>query len=203
MSGWGDLVTTALLGTDRRPVPSDLPVAWGQFTPGREAADPASTVLDLAARHRAVAQSGAPLDSWPAPTAAPDERLALAPRAAQDLLAGMLSTPEPGVVNLWLAACADRGLGAATEHWARLAALATRNALYDRALLAAVLGPRGRWFLGQNPQWAQLLSTEPPEAPAPAPRREDPGTGQIERTVRARLDIQDAFESPTTEMMKP
>jgi hypothetical protein len=29
MTVWEDVVTTGLIGTDRRPVPDDLPQSWG------------------------------------------------------------------------------------------------------------------------------------------------------------------------------
>ena len=54
MAGWQDLVTTALLGTDRRPVPTGLPTLWA----GPATDDPTETVLARAARHRAAARAG-------------------------------------------------------------------------------------------------------------------------------------------------
>ena len=53
----------------------------------------------------------------------------------------------------------DQDLGVAPEHWSALADLAAGNPRVDRTLLASVLGVRGVWFVGQNPQWARLAST--------------------------------------------
>ena len=51
MTDWRDVVTTALLGTGRRPLPAGLPESWA--IPSEET-DPAVRLLDLAARHRAI-----------------------------------------------------------------------------------------------------------------------------------------------------
>ncbi|HEX8507937.1 MAG TPA: hypothetical protein VF635_00355, partial [Propionibacteriaceae bacterium] len=171
LTGWEDVVTSALLGTDRRPLPSSA-------TSGTQAThlDPARVLLDLAAAHRAVTLVGQPPRDCAAPPLAPSQVLSLAPSPAQDLLAGLLGTPEPALVNLWMAACAQRGLGVAAEHWARLAELAARATGYDRALLRQVLGGRGAWFLQQNPRWAQLASEQ--SAPAGTPGQLA-GTGPV------------------------
>ncbi len=175
MSGWPDLVTTALLGTDRRPVPTDLDLGWGAVRLSPAAPDAPSLVLSLAAAHWAAARAGAMLAHRPVTPEAPTERLPLAAPPAQDLLAGLLTKPDPGLVNAWLSCCATRGLGAAPELWPRLAILAARNSAYDRTLLVETLGPRGLWFLAQNPAWRRLLEpaaggskTSPPVDPAAA-----------------------------------
>ena len=173
MTGWSELVTTALLGTDRRPVPHDLPAAWAGADPTQEGADPTLQVLGLAARHRACAQAGATSARLAAPPTAPAERLALAPPEAQELLRELLRRPEPTVVNLWLTECAGRSLGAAPDLWPRLAQLAARNREYDRAALLEVLGPRGRWFLSRFPDGARLVTV-------PSAAASEPSTGTTE-----------------------
>ena len=172
MSSWTDLVTTALLGTERRPLPDDLPAGWSGRGGDRREADgareagtqTASRVLALAARRRAVTLAGAPLDRVPVPAGSSPAPPAPAPRAAQDLLASMLAQPEPELVNLWLTACAARELGVVPDLWTRLARLASRSTAYDRVALLQVVGARGRWFFEQNPQWAALSC----EAQAPS-----------------------------------
>jgi hypothetical protein len=161
LGGWDDLVTTALLGTDRRPLATE--------TSAGPVSEPAVRVLDMAAQHRAVRLAGASLAREVAPPVAPAERLTMAPRAAQELLAALLATADPGLVNHWLAVCAQRGLGAAPDLWPRLAVRAARHTGYDRRLLAQVLGPRGRWLLRQNPQWTRLGSVDPSADPPPRP----------------------------------
>ena len=160
---WAELVTTALLGTDRRPV---------------EAVDPPGEVLRLAARHRILDQLAAPaLTGQPSPpdplevappgaVPPPAEDLPEAPGPADRLLDQLLRTPDPALVSCWLAACAERGRVVAAIHWTVLARLAARSTGYDRAALGAALGARGRWFLRQNPDWRRLaIDAEPSAAP--------------------------------------
>jgi hypothetical protein len=126
MSDWSDLVTCALLGTDRRPPPTDLPTSWaGSLERDDAAAQPASLVLSLATRHRAFARAGAVLPHLDAPPGVHGEQGPLATGAAQALLGRLLEPALPELVNTWLAAARDRGQTAASEHWTRLAALAT------------------------------------------------------------------------------
>jgi hypothetical protein len=172
MSDWSDLVTCALLGTDRRPPPTDLPPSWaGSLEQHDPAAQPASLVLSLAARHRAFARAGAVLPRADAPPGVAADQGPPAPDAAQSLLARLIEASVPELVNLWLAAATDSGQTAASDHWTALAALATKSARVDRPLLAVAIGPRGVWFVAQNPQWSRLsesLGRPSPAAPAPA-----------------------------------
>ena len=157
---WAELVTTALLGTDRRPAAGN-------------AADPPRSVLDQAARHRVVdrlAAPGAPpapaSDEEPATEVAPAQDRPEAPLAADRLLTDLLRVPEPALVTCWLGACVDHGCVVAAVHWTRLARLAARTSAYDRRLLGESLGPRGRWFLRQNRDWRRLAAdTERPPDP--------------------------------------
>lgn len=166
MAQWADLVTTALLGTDRRTVPEELSGAWAD---GRSVeSDPARLVLGLAARRRAAARAGGLLRSCSPASAAPP-RDPVANEAATELLEGLLVRPSPALVGLWLRAAVSRGVTVSPEHWARLAAIAARDPGLDRTLLAAALGPRGVWFVAQNPQWSRLsVALGSPDRPAPA-----------------------------------
>ncbi|MET1004105.1 MAG: hypothetical protein ABWX96_01085, partial [Propionibacteriaceae bacterium] len=179
MSGWDELVTTALLGTDRRPLSPELGPGWASYDPERATRDPAGVVLDLAASHRALRQAGVRLGRETPAEPGPTERLPLAPNRAQDVMAGLLTKPEPGLINLWLSICAERGLGLATELWPRLAQLASRNTAYDRTALLAVLGPPGGWFLRHNPAWARLA--EASGAPAMPPPTDPSAVGDAVR----------------------
>ena len=189
MSRWTEVVTTALIGTERRPLPDQLPAAWAggsehdgdgeEATAGRPEA--AGRVLALAARHRAVALTGAPLERVDLPPGPSSAWLPPAPQPAQELLASLLSQPEPTVVNLWLTAGAAHGLGVAPDLWTRLANLASRNTAYDRVALLRVLGDRGCWFLSLNPRWA-VLSSAAPESPAGTPPGPSSALGLILET---------------------
>jgi hypothetical protein len=162
-AGWAELVTTALLGTDRRPL---------------DVADPPAEVLHQAARHRVLdrlaAVVTAPSDPTadPAPEPAPVQDRPEAPAAADQLLEQLLRTPDPALVSCWLAVCADHAYVVAALHWTVLARLAARSTAYDRVALGVVLGPRGRWFLRQNPEWRRLAADA--EAPSEPVRPADP-----------------------------
>ena len=156
---WAELVTTALLGTDRRPL---------------EAADAPGQVLRQAARHRILDRLAAPSmigDPDPAapPVGAPPQAGRVAPEQADRLLDQLLRTPDPALVSCWLRVCADRGCVVSALHWTALARLAARSTGYDRSVLGAALGPRGRWFLQQNPEWRRLAADAQPSAAPPGP----------------------------------
>ena len=100
MNDWPDLLTTALLGTGRRPLPAWLPEGWGTGLPVDSGqVDPALRVLDLAARHRAVrpGQPGAVRRTGCRPTkpAPPADRPS--PPDAADR--GLGRTPDPGPIR--------------------------------------------------------------------------------------------------------
>ena len=154
---WAELVTTALLGTDRRPV---------------EGADPPSEVLRRAARHRVLDRLAAPGAAGPpAPddpdAGAPGQDRTEAPAAADRLLEQLLRTPDPALISCWLGVCAARGCVVSPIHWTLLARIAARSTGYDRAALGASLGPRGRWFLRQNPEWRKLAADAEPTVARP------------------------------------
>jgi hypothetical protein len=157
MAGWDELVTAALLGTDRRPVPDVLPPAWA----GRgvdPSGDPTGAMLAFAARHRAAVRAGARLPTGPAPDAAPTGGRELAPLEAQQRLADALASGPAGAVNEALAGLVVGG-GLAAEHWTAAATVAAGSPRVDRELLATALGVRGVWFVRQNPQWSRLAAT--------------------------------------------
>ncbi|WP_344801039.1 DUF5691 domain-containing protein, partial [Microlunatus ginsengisoli] len=54
---WTEIVTTALLGTTRRPLPAEQP-AWAPEAPAAAGASPEAQLLDLAAAHRVAAAAG-------------------------------------------------------------------------------------------------------------------------------------------------
>lgn len=182
---WDDLVTTALLGTDRR------------------LGLPASALLDEAAQHRAVRRSSTPLQRCEPCPRGPEPERAWPPPAARDLLDGLLARPVAELVNGWLAACVEARVLLAPQHWAPLASLAATRPDYDRRLLAGALGRSGLWFLEQNPAWRGLAATvgdtlRQPSARSGAQDSAGPtgGPGQVpgEAEVRARPEA--AFEVP-------
>lgn len=184
---WAELVTTALLGTDRRPL---------------EVPDPPAEVLHQAARHRILDRLAATAvdttpEPWEQPSAdpAPPQVRPEAPEVADQLLEQLLHTPDPTLVSCWLRACADHRSVVAPLHWTVLARLAARSTAYDRGALGEALGPRGRWFLRQNPDWrrlavdAETVAADPTRPPAAEP------TG--------RLTVEDVLADPERLLAHP
>jgi hypothetical protein len=171
MSEWEDVVTTGLIGTDRRPVPDALPASWGSGLD--HVSDPAHAVLSIAARHRAASRAGDLLLSCPPGPSGPPNRAPLANCAAHEILARLLSPPQVELLNLWLVAAAQSGQQASAAYWTPLAMVAARTAELDRTAFAAAIGDRGVWFIEQNLQWARLakdLRSPPPDEAAPQHR---------------------------------
>jgi hypothetical protein len=157
MAVWEDVVTAGLIGTDRRPVPDQLPPSWG--TGRDQGTDPAHAMLSLAARHRAVSRAGGLLSSCPPAAVGPASREPVASRVAHEILDRLLSPPQIDLLNLWLVAAAQHGQRASASYWTPLAMVAARTTAVDRTALARAMGERGVWFVAQNPQWARLSST--------------------------------------------
>jgi hypothetical protein len=154
MAVWEDVVTAGLIGTDRRPVPEQLPPTWG--IERDEASDPAHAVLSLAARHRAVTRAGGLPASCPPAALGPPNREPVARRAAHQILDRLLSPPQLDLLNLWLIAASRHGQRAAASYWTPLAMVAARTSAVDRTALGRAIGERGIWFVAQNPQWSRL-----------------------------------------------
>ena len=198
MTSWTEVVTTALLGIDRRPLPPDLlPVASGS---GPSVDDAVTVLLDHAARHRAAERASPPLAHCPAAPVAPADDRPLASGPAQDLLARLLARPDAELVNAWLAAAAARGVGPAPEHWTDLVGLAATRPDYDRTLLRRALGPQGVWFVEQNPAWSRLAETlravaadAPAAEPAPVP-----GEAEVRGRPEVALSVPAPWPRPVT-----
>ncbi|WP_329118403.1 DUF5691 domain-containing protein [Streptomyces sp. NBC_01465] len=154
-SAWEELVTSALLGTDRRPAPEGV-----------------ASLLDTAALHTVRRRAGllaAPAAVPPEP-AAHDPRPAL-PAPARRRLAQLLAdrsgpsgaggrrgtTPDlTELLPQWLAAAGLHGYRApASLLPALLDAARARTDLRPQAL--AFAGPRGLWLAGLNPEWKFAL----------------------------------------------
>ncbi|WP_432076448.1 DUF5691 domain-containing protein [Streptomyces wuyuanensis] len=174
-SDWDELVTSALLGTDRRTPPAGVP------GPGLDA--PAA-LLDAAAVHTVRRRAGLrPATARPRPEPAPPDdrrelpeparrRLAvlLADRAAPAGSGGRRGT-APDLTELlpqWLAAANDRGYRApASALPALLDAARARTDLRPPALRFA--GPRGIWLAGLNAEWKFALRGAAAGSALPAP----------------------------------
>jgi hypothetical protein len=156
-AGWEDVVTVGLIGTDRRPVPDQLPPSWA--TERNHGMDPAHAVLSLAARHRALTRAGRLLASCARAPLGPPNGQPVASRAAHEILDRLLSPPQVELLNLWLLAAVQHGQRASSSYWTPLAMVAARTSAVDQTALARALGERGVWFVAQNPQWTRLASS--------------------------------------------
>ncbi|MGC5542901.1 DUF5691 domain-containing protein [Streptomyces griseus] len=160
---WEELVTSALLGTDRRP-----PTPRGGPVP---AAAVPTALLDAVALHTVRRRAGL-LPAVPAARpepAAPDPRPAL-PEAARHRLAHLLAdraAPSGGgrrgtapdlteLIPQWLATANRRGFRAPAALLPPLLdAARARTDLRPQAL--AFAGPRGLWLAALNPDWKFAL----------------------------------------------
>ena len=132
---WAELVSAALVGTDRRPVPGLL---------GRAAVG--------VVRRRAGQR---PHRGEPLP-AAPAEERPLAPPAARARLARMIGGERSRLLHEWLEAAAARGLRVPAEAVPWLLDHGAKDRSV-RPLLGVVTGARGRWLARLNPDWSYLL----------------------------------------------
>lgn len=155
MSGWDDLVTTALLGTERRTMPDSLPAAVGRLAAAR--ADAGPSVLDAAAGYVSYLTAGARPAACPVPEPAPRQVTDLAPEPAQALLRRLLDAGDAALVDEWLTECGRRGLGVRAGSWTALATAAAGYSGPDRSLVRTALGQRGLAFVALNPAWRSVL----------------------------------------------
>ncbi|MGJ6964022.1 DUF5691 domain-containing protein [Streptosporangium sp. G11] len=140
---WEDLVSTALVGTDRRPLPGEG--ASEVELLGRAAVH----TLRMRAGRRPVAPGELPA------VAAPEEQPAVS-RAAGDRLARILGGEQPRLLTEWLETAAARGYRLSPHLLPEL----LDHAAKDRSIrphLGVLAGNRGRWLAGLNPAWDFLL----------------------------------------------
>jgi hypothetical protein len=168
MSGWQDLVTASLIGTERAAVPV-IPIP-GAPTRAGAPADPAALLLDraalLTAARRGGRQPGRTGAAAPAgsPVTAAPETVPAVSRAAGLRLARMLGGEHADLLTEWLAVAAGRGrrvparLLPALLHQARRGPAAGSEL---RRLVAAAGGTRARWLAGLNPEWTFVLAYAP------------------------------------------
>ncbi|MFD0272527.1 DUF5691 domain-containing protein [Kitasatospora sp. NPDC127111] len=167
---WESLHTTALLGTDRRPLP---PPDRAGDSPAHQAVDrtdPATALLELAALETVRRRAGA----LPAPATgpladpAPEDGRPELPAPAARRLSLLLGTRGSGaaatLANLpellpqWLVTARARGhRPPAVLVPALLDAARARSELRPDAV--ALAGPLGRWLAARNPDWRFVLRT--------------------------------------------
>ncbi|MEU2820968.1 DUF5691 domain-containing protein [Streptomyces bacillaris] len=176
---WEELVTSALLGTDRRP-----PTAPG----GQVPADGAGALLDAAALHTVRRRAGLlPAVAGARPAPAPHDPRPGLPEAARHRLAQLLADraapaasgrrgAAPDLTELipqWLAGANQQGFRAPADLVPPLLdAARARTDLRPQAL--AFAGPLGLWLAALNPEWKFALRGS--AAGALVPDTDDPET---------------------------
>ncbi|WP_369146032.1 DUF5691 domain-containing protein [Streptomyces sp. R44] len=162
-AAWDELVSSALLGTDRRP-----PAGLAGSTAPRDMPD---ALLDAAALHTVRRRAGLrPGPAAPLPDPAPEDPRAPLPEAARrrldQLLAGRAAPSPAGrrgaapdlaeLLPQWLALANRYGYKASPAALpALLDAARARTDLRPQALRLA--GPRGLWLARLNPEWRFAL----------------------------------------------
>ncbi len=150
MKGWDGLVSSALLGTDRRPphfeeLPEHVQERLGD-----------GGLLDAAALATVYKRAGRkPLREIEPLPAAPGEDRPLPRPVAIRRLAAMLGGFQATALGEWLRAADARGWGVPPEHLPALADYARNRAEY-RPLVITAAGRRARWLADLNPEWRFL-----------------------------------------------
>lgn len=162
MSYWQELVTTALVGTERqRPglPPDGTPL--GEGLSGLSGQSPERTLLAAAGAVSLYQRAGTLAsrdDRELPPPAEADTQPVCSARAAQQLEL-MLAGTHAGALPEWLRFAAQRGLRV-PEHLLPELLQAGRQDRSLREPILEVAGKRGRWLAAQNREWSYLAIDE-------------------------------------------
>jgi hypothetical protein len=160
VTGWDALVSTALLGTERRPPqPPDGDGVLGAI----DWSDPEGALLAAAAVVATARAAGAAPAAVPPPEPAPPDGAPPCSREADAVLARVLAE-QPDLLGEWLERAASAGLAA----WPRRLPELLTAGTYDRELRGPVLRAGGRrvgWLAGQLRDWSWATS-DPADAEA-------------------------------------
>ncbi|MDH2424112.1 DUF5691 domain-containing protein [Sphaerisporangium sp. TRM90804] len=161
---WERLVSAALVGTDRRPVPG---------------------LLGQAAAHAVAARAGQRLHRGEPLAAALPEEQPLVPRAAGERVARVLDGEYPRLLPEWLEAAAGRGFRMPPQLVPRVLDHGARDRSL-RAPIGVLAGARGRWLASLNPSWSYLQEEATAHMPTgvaaeeeSGSRRGGPGSGEL------------------------
>ena len=180
---WAGLVTVAVLGTDRRP----LPVAragWGATSSSPTSmADPAVELLDRAAGVATARRAGRrPAPAVPMTDPAPDDPRPPCPPTAANQLARMLGGQHDVLLPEWFARCRLAGFQLPHHLLPALLLRGRRNPAFDIAV-RAVAGGRATWLAEAMPE-LRIKATAPVAMPAAGadaflPPRPPPDSGAV------------------------
>jgi hypothetical protein len=165
-SGWPELVSVALLGTERRDPPASADPALAGLADEasgrqRSAEERLLSAAGSLAVLRRAGRLAAPAPPLPVPAPA-EARPACGAAAAYRLM--LLLDDQRSLLPEWLRAVAGRGLRVPAERLPDLLEAATANQALRRDV-EPVLGERGPWLAAQLPRWSWA-------APLPATRDE-------------------------------
>lgn len=155
MNLWQDVITTALVGTERRTLtltPATNPLS--QLLSQLDATDPEATLLSAAGAISLYHRAGQrPItDNHPLPQPCPPEdKPPCSPRAAHYLKL-MLQKDRVKLLPEWLAATATAGYRVPDYCLPELLEVG-RTSPQLRSAILPVLGQRGRWLATHNPDW--------------------------------------------------
>ncbi|MCC2668826.1 MAG: hypothetical protein K0Q72_1297 [Armatimonadetes bacterium] len=166
MSLWHDLITTALVGTERQAPPApEAGTPLGDALAGLERREPAAALLSAAGAASLYERAGRlpSRDARPAPVPAePDAQPTCSPRSAQHLEL-MLSGTHAAALPEWLGLAVRRGFRVPERLLPELLQ-AGRQSREFREPILQVAGKRGRWLAAQNPEWNYLAIEDEEEA---------------------------------------
>ena len=170
---WAALVATAVLGTDRKPLP-EPEAGWDAWAASD---DTAVALLDRAAAVVTAQRAGVrPAPPVPLPPVAPvDDRLRCPPAAARRLQR-MLHGEHDNLLPEWFALCGEHGF---QLPWASLPLLLLRGRRQPEldVVVRALAGERARWLADAVPELG--VRPDPPRPKAlveplrPPPQLED------------------------------
>jgi len=155
VEAWKELVTTALVGTERQPF--TLPQVGGplgSLLAQLDSADQERALLSASALVALYRLAGRVVDVAPGALSAPcepDDAPRCTPRAAQHLRL-MLHKQHKELLPEWLALVASKQQRVPEELLPALLDLGRAQAGL-RAAIVQVMGKRGQWLAAQNPQW--------------------------------------------------
>lgn len=171
---WDDLVTAAMLGTDRRPPPEIRPAAIGDLVDDALLTDGAERLLTAVAAAAAVRRAGF-LPADPVARLVPpdgDERSLVPPDAVEAWRA--IVTDWPVLDDEWLIAVIDRGFRLPADVLVTELAR-TRSDAVRRSRVALAGGPLAGWVVDHLPAFEPVSAravpadevTSLPELPVP------------------------------------
>lgn len=151
-----ELIKTALLGTDKYPVQTPLPLATLANSIQQQQEDKEGAFLQLAAASFTYEASGKEYPIHPLPSqAAPLETLEYASYDFNAALRAFIKQNDPIMLRYALSSCAQKQLLVAPD---LIPTLLQQTTPYTNTLTRAVCGERGRWLAALNPQWSSLYT---------------------------------------------